>query len=604
MHNFTATYSPEDNKLRLYASARLDAELYQRVRSAGFRWAPSQKLFVAPSWTPKREDLLIELAGSVGDEDTSLVDRAEERAGRFEGYSSSRENDAESAKNSVKAIADNIPFGQPILVGHHSEKRARRDAQKIENGMRKAIKMWETSEYWKNRAAGAIHYAKYKELPRTRARRIKKIEAANRKMIASYTPRKGTSAFFEAPFYCPVCQKCLCDEHPEATKKIKIVLCGQGRDVHRVSETNLEAIKKSYTRAIQHNENRLIYERAMLDEQGASDLLKPKARPKQLPICNYRAPKGINIENRWHKGHFEVYEQVEMSKAEFKKCYDDYKGTWTADNSHRVRMVMNFDKKKRKTTWPSFMGGEGGRREYCVFLTDSKVHKKPEPIENEVKETPLQKRLEKALNSGGNHKAPERTEYDDFKDSLKEGVQTVSAPQLFPTPPETAAYMVELAEIEPGMCVLEPSAGTGNIVQAIVDSVNTEVRGYEINQDLCNQLTVKFPSYKLQVDRADFLETTDLQGSFERIVMNPPFKNGIDIKHIEHAKTFLKPGGVLVSLCAGGPRQKAALEDTADLWEPQENIFKNQGTNVCSVVMVYRAPETATENTEAQLSLF
>ena len=76
---YTATYSPEDNKLRLYSSARLDRELYARVRGAGFIYAPKQELFVAPMWTPEREDLLIELCGEIDDEDTSLVERAEER---------------------------------------------------------------------------------------------------------------------------------------------------------------------------------------------------------------------------------------------------------------------------------------------------------------------------------------------------------------------------------------------------------------------------------------------------------------------------------------------------------------------------------------------
>ena len=61
-----------------------DAEVYDRVKAAGFKWAPKQELFVAPMWTPEREDLPIELCGEIGDEDTSLVDRAEERADRFE----------------------------------------------------------------------------------------------------------------------------------------------------------------------------------------------------------------------------------------------------------------------------------------------------------------------------------------------------------------------------------------------------------------------------------------------------------------------------------------------------------------------------------------
>jgi len=46
MTTYTATYSPEDNKLRLSASTRLDAETYARVKEAGFIWAPKQGIFV------------------------------------------------------------------------------------------------------------------------------------------------------------------------------------------------------------------------------------------------------------------------------------------------------------------------------------------------------------------------------------------------------------------------------------------------------------------------------------------------------------------------------------------------------------------------------
>ena len=47
--------------------------------------------------------------------------------------------------------------------------------------MRRAVKMWETSTYWTDRAAGALRHAKYKELPAVRARRIKTLEADKRK---------------------------------------------------------------------------------------------------------------------------------------------------------------------------------------------------------------------------------------------------------------------------------------------------------------------------------------------------------------------------------------------------------------------------------------
>ena len=179
--SYTATYSPEDNKLMLYSSSRLDAETYARVKEAGFSYAPKQELFYAPMWTPHREDLLLDMCGEIDDEDRTLVERAEERSERFSEYSDKRAEDADRAHNSVSAIADGIPFGQPILVGHHSERRARKDAERIESGMRKAIKMWDTSKYWTDRAAGAVRHAKYKERPDVRARRIKTLEADKRR---------------------------------------------------------------------------------------------------------------------------------------------------------------------------------------------------------------------------------------------------------------------------------------------------------------------------------------------------------------------------------------------------------------------------------------
>ena len=180
-YGMTATYSPDDNKLRITSASRLNRATYDRVKEAGFRWAPKLEQFIAPMWTPLRADLCVELAGEIGDEDGSLIDRAEDRADRFEGYQESRADEAERASAQVRRIADGIPFGQPILVGHHSERHARKDAERITNGMRKAVKAFETAEYWKHRAAAAIRHAEYKERADVRARRIKTIEADKRK---------------------------------------------------------------------------------------------------------------------------------------------------------------------------------------------------------------------------------------------------------------------------------------------------------------------------------------------------------------------------------------------------------------------------------------
>ncbi|EPA9860498.1 DUF3560 domain-containing protein [Escherichia coli] len=178
---YRATYSPDDNKLRLYAASRLDQETYKKVHDAGFRWAPKQALFVAPAWTPGREDVLLSLAGEIEDEDSTLAERQEARAERFTGYSGKRASESAQVLDEVERLAAMIPPGQPILVGHHSERRARRDAQRIENGMKRAVMLFERAEYWEERARSALLHAKYKERPDVRWRRIKKIEADLRK---------------------------------------------------------------------------------------------------------------------------------------------------------------------------------------------------------------------------------------------------------------------------------------------------------------------------------------------------------------------------------------------------------------------------------------
>lgn len=170
-YNYTATYSPEDNKLRLYSYSKLDTETYQRIYAAGFRSAPKQQLYFAPEWTPEREDLLIELCGEIADENRSLMSRAVERAQRYSQYSDNRMQDSNAARAAVDAIANNIPLGQSLSKGLHS---------RIHNGMQKTIDMWKTAQYWRGRGWASVANAERKESPEVRHRRIARLEAKQR----------------------------------------------------------------------------------------------------------------------------------------------------------------------------------------------------------------------------------------------------------------------------------------------------------------------------------------------------------------------------------------------------------------------------------------
>lgn len=79
-------------------------------------------------------------------------DRRLAKAERLREWADKREAKAEATRARVDQIAGAIPFGQPILVGHHSEKRHRRDADRIHDGMRKSIADFEKAKEFRQRA--------------------------------------------------------------------------------------------------------------------------------------------------------------------------------------------------------------------------------------------------------------------------------------------------------------------------------------------------------------------------------------------------------------------------------------------------------------------
>lgn len=178
----TATYSPEDNKLRLYPSRRLDAETFERIKALGFRWAPRQELFVAPSWTPEREDICTELAGEIEPEEMTLAERAALKAERLEELAHKRNREASSYARRADELAERFYMGQPILVGHHSERSARKDQERMHRAMSKANELHRTANYWLGRISGVEHFANMKNRERTRANRIKTLLAELREL--------------------------------------------------------------------------------------------------------------------------------------------------------------------------------------------------------------------------------------------------------------------------------------------------------------------------------------------------------------------------------------------------------------------------------------
>lgn len=178
--------------------------------------------------------------------------------------------------------------------------------------------------------------------------------------------------------------------------------------------------------------------------------------------------------------------------------------------------------------------------------------------------------------------ARDRSRFDALRD--RKPVASISSFNLFQTPQDIASRLAEMLEPKPGSSILEPSAGLGRLVRAV------GVRGFDwtmvdSSQDCCSEL-YKFGSGR--VICGDFLECDlgRLGGNlFDRIIMNPPFKLGRDIKHVRHALGLLAPGGRLVGLCYDGARQNKQLRPIVDTWEVlPTGSFKSEGTSA-SVAM-------------------
>jgi hypothetical protein len=110
------------------------------------------------------------------------------------------------------------------------------------------------------------------------------------------------------------------------------------------------------------------------------------------------------------------------------------------------------------------------------------------------------------------------------------------------TPPDVAARMVRYLGRQGDFQTLEPSAGTGNLAQALIDSGHSpfELTLIERHNTLCSKLY----RFKCGIINRCFLEyASEARGKveFPRIIMNPPFS---DVrKHIAAARGLLGRNG-------------------------------------------------------------
>jgi predicted RNA methylase len=166
---------------------------------------------------------------------------------------------------------------------------------------------------------------------------------------------------------------------------------------------------------------------------------------------------------------------------------------------------------------------------------------------------------------------------------------------FFATPDDLAREAVALAGIKPGMIVLEPSAGRGAIAKHLAAATGPQnVHAYELLPEHAKVLR----SMDLVVHEGDFL-ARPAEPFADVCVMNPPFGQQADMKHVMHALRCLKPTGRLVAIVSPGyehRRTKQANEFRVLLECAGEKVrdiasgtFKESGTDVRTVLLRFEA---------------
>jgi phospholipid N-methyltransferase len=125
-------------------------------------------------------------------------------------------------------------------------------------------------------------------------------------------------------------------------------------------------------------------------------------------------------------------------------------------------------------------------------------------------------------------------------------------PGFFPTPAEVAEELFKFACFQSLDNILEPSAGAGSLVDAVLrHHPDAQISYCEINCFLLDVLRMKYDGMEnVHFVGRDFeeLDPQYFERRFDCIILNPPFERGQDIDHVMRSHRLLTPTGTLAAI--------------------------------------------------------
>jgi hypothetical protein len=191
----TISHNHEDGTL-VYGTSKGDG-VYEILKDHGFRWFPSIAMIgirgsrdrMAKTWIINGaaealrnagHEVTVEIDNTHRDHAQVLADKAErleDRKEALEAKAAKQFTEAQRLWDHSDRLVEHIPPGQPILIGHHSERGHRRTLERSRNAMIKGCETHRAAKQTAQRAAVAGLAHKLSERPDVTARRIEKLEA-------------------------------------------------------------------------------------------------------------------------------------------------------------------------------------------------------------------------------------------------------------------------------------------------------------------------------------------------------------------------------------------------------------------------------------------
>lgn len=129
------------------------------------------------------------------------------------------------------------------------------------------------------------------------------------------------------------------------------------------------------------------------------------------------------------------------------------------------------------------------------------------------------------------------------------------------TPHAVAARMVDYLDISDSHSILEPHAGTGALLSALLDAKANVSQMHAVERDysLVSHLRKHTRFEGINITHDCFLQYADFEDKrFDRIVLNPPFK--YIRAHMKAAISLLRKGGEFVALVPVTYHHDSAVE--------------------------------------------